>query len=87
VVPVDWEEHDDTSWWIALRCGECGSAREAIVSDEEADCFDQELDVGARQLEVLADRLEQERMYAETHAFAVALERDLIDAADFEPRG
>jgi hypothetical protein len=21
VVPVDWEEADDTHWWIRLRCG------------------------------------------------------------------
>ena len=24
VNPVDWEENDETRWWVRLRCGACG---------------------------------------------------------------
>ena len=55
VSPVDWAEHDETSWWIRLRCGECGETREVVVSQEIADRYDRALD----------RRSERDRLHAE----------------------
>jgi len=46
VTPVDWHEHDESLWWIRLRCGQCGLVREVEVTDVEAARFDQQLDRG-----------------------------------------
>jgi hypothetical protein len=83
VNPVSWHELGDTSWWIRLRCGECGAVREVEVSDEEAKRFDDELDRGLQKIVATVARLERERMIAYTNALTVALERDLIDPGDF----
>ena len=79
VTPVDWAERDGATWWIRLRCGECGEARDVVVAQDAADRFDRELDAIAATLE----RLDRERMTAEVEAFATALRLDLLDAADF----
>jgi ribosomal protein S27AE len=83
VSPTDWAAHDDASWWIRLRCGECGEVREVVVPQETASRYDLALN---RTTEVIAStlqRLDRERMTAEIEAFSTALERDLIDASDF----
>jgi hypothetical protein len=84
VVPVDTAEHDEYSWWISLRCGECGHAREVVVPDDEAERFGCELDRACAEIEAELDRMERECMDSEARTLAIALERDLIDAADFE---
>ena len=71
------------SWWIRLRCGECESVREVVVSDDTAQRYDTRLGQGMAEIERSLRRLERDRMaeYAET--FATALELDLLDAGDF----
>jgi transcription elongation factor Elf1 len=86
VSPVDWAEHDETSWWIRLRCGQCGSAREVVVSQEAADRYDRALDRASEAIASKLSRMEHERMAADVSAFVTALRLDLIDAADFGGR-
>ena len=83
VVPTDWEPTLDARWWIALRCGQCGVSREVNVSADEAERFDAALEA---RMDVIADTLHQldlERMVDEVETVLTALDRGLIDAADF----
>ena len=66
VVPVDWEPFGDERWWIFLRCGECGISRDVTVSDEVAQRYDAELQHSAAPILRAADRLESERVAAES---------------------
>jgi hypothetical protein len=84
VVPVDTREHDEHRWWLALRCGECGSAREVVVPDAQAERYGCELDRACAEIEAELNRLERERMDTDARTLAIALARDLIDAGDFE---
>src|SRR5215208_4425151 len=34
--PVSWHDVDESTWWIRLRCGACGSVGEVEASNEEA---------------------------------------------------
>jgi hypothetical protein len=86
VCPVEWHESGDERWWILLRCGECRSEREVTITDEIAKRFGADLDTSQREIERAVRLLDEERMAGEIEAFAVALQRDLIDAGDFTPR-
>ena len=83
VTPVEWAQRDGASWWMRLRCGECGDAREVVVTQDAADRFDRALDRGLDAIAATLERLDRERMNAEAEAFATALRLDLLDAADF----
>ena len=83
VTPVEWAEQGEASWWIRLRCGECGEAREVVVLQATADRFDRALDRACDAIAANLQRLDRERMTAEVEAFATALRLDLLDAADF----
>ena len=60
VSPVAWHELDDDNWWIRVRCGECGSAREMVIDNEQAQQFDADLDRGAREIARSLSRLSRE---------------------------
>jgi hypothetical protein len=83
VNPVEWRAHGRDHWWMLLRCGGCGTRREAIVPDQLAQRFDRDLDRGLDEIGRAADRLRYERLTWEADAFAAALQRDLISAEDF----
>ena len=83
VIPTDWSEHDETAWWIRLRCGECGSGREVVVSDASATRYDERLQQGMDEIARALHRLEREQMIQDAETFATALELDLLDAEDF----
>ena len=83
VIPVSWFDLDEERWSIRLRCGECGAWREVRVTNAEAKDFDLTLDRQTAQIRSALDRIDHERMHAECAAFLGALQRDLIDAADF----
>lgn len=83
VVPVQWEPVGDDRWWIFLRCAECGTSREVTVSNAVAKRYDRELAAGTMAITRAAHRLEHERMAAEVDAFVAALQRGLIEPADF----
>ena len=43
VCPLEWEPVEEHGWTMWLRCGECASAREVVVTNAEADEFDKAL--------------------------------------------
>ena len=86
VHPVAWREAGDEHWWMLLRCGACGAAREVVVANAVAERYGRELDAVEDALERTVRELDCERMAREAEAFAQALERDLIDADDFGRR-
>jgi uncharacterized Zn finger protein len=81
--PVEWGTVDDQHWWVLSRCGECGSWTETLIDNAQAARLDVELNAQQALIRRAAERLEAERMAAEADVFIVALQRDLIDAADF----
>jgi hypothetical protein len=83
VHPVAWGKAGETHMWVRLRCGECETWREDVFSDDELESYDRKLDDDAAQIGKAVQRLQAERRLAEADAFAVALQRDLIDAGDF----
>jgi hypothetical protein len=83
VNPVDWDPHDESRWWVLLRCGECAWSREAIITDAEAKQFERDLEPGLRKIAKAAAKLDRERMLWEGEIFLAALQRDLIGPADF----
>src|SRR5215217_396363 len=83
VVPVEAEALDHSRWDLRLRCGECGTFRDIVVSDDVANRYSQDLDRGMAEIAAALQRQDHERMTAEAKVFIAALEHDLIDAADF----
>jgi hypothetical protein len=83
VHPVEWRESGDEHWWMLLRCGECRAEREVTVGDRIAQRFDQDLLAAEQEIKREVARLDAERMASEIEVFAAALERDLIEPADF----
>ena len=83
VNPVDWEPVGSEYWRILLRCGECETWREVVVTNAVARRYDVELDRRAAVLAASWERLDRERMIAEVEAMTTALRLGLIDAADF----
>lgn len=55
---VDWEEIDETHWWIRLRCGACGVWRDVVTTDEEAAVLDRALSRQMAEIERAVARLE-----------------------------
>jgi hypothetical protein len=68
---------------MVLRCGECRRQREVVVADDVVARFDDDLRTAMRAIAVAVERADRERLAREADAFAAALDRDLIDAADF----
>jgi hypothetical protein len=86
VVPVDWDELDDERWHMLLRCAECETYRDVVVTDDVAKRYEADLQRGMAEIAAALERSDRARMASEVRAFVTALERDLIDAADFAPR-
>jgi hypothetical protein len=82
--PMEWGMADEASWWILTRCGDCEAWEEILVSNEQAALLDQELDRQMTAMTQAADRLDAERMAAQSQAFVQALKADAIVATDFE---
>ena len=81
--PIGWGTFGDDQWWVLSRCGECGHWSETLISNAQAARMDIELNRQQTLIRRAAERLEAERMAVEAEAFIAALQRDLIDAADF----
>ena len=86
VVPVRWDEDDDDHWKLLLRCAECETYREVVVANDVAKRYELDLERGMAEIASTLKRLDRLRMIALLDTFIAALERDLIDAADFAPR-
>lgn len=83
VVPVWWEEADAGSWHLLLRCAQCDTFRDVTVGNDVAAAYERDLERGRREIAASLDRSDRARMLAELPVLIAALERDLIDAADF----
>ena len=83
VVPVMVEAVDDVRWHVLLRCGECQTYRDAVITNDVAERYERDLERGIAELAVACERAERERMAADIDVLIAALRRDLIDAADF----
>jgi hypothetical protein len=86
VVPVWWDEVDDERWHMLLRCAQCETYRDVVVAEDVAKAYERDLQRGMAEISAALDRSDRARMAAELQVFVAALERDLIDAADFAPR-
>jgi hypothetical protein len=83
VVPVWWEQAGDAQWHMLLRCGQCETYREVTVGNDVAERYEQDLERGRAEIAATVNRRDRARMLAELPILIAALERDLIDAADF----
>jgi transcription elongation factor Elf1 len=83
VVPVAAEALDHGRWDLRLRCGQCGTYRDVVVSDDDANRYSNDLDRGMAVIAAALGQLDHERMAAEARVFIAALEHDLIDGGDF----
>jgi len=86
VVPVWWDALDDDRWQMLLRCPQCETFRDVVASNEVANEYEVALAKGMETIAASLYRSDRERMAGEVDVFIAALERDLIDAADFAPR-
>ena len=68
---------------MILCCGECRSQREVVVADDVVVRFDDDVRAATRPIARAIERADRDRLAREADAFAAALDRDLIDAADF----
>jgi hypothetical protein len=71
------------SWWLLLRCGECGTWHETFARDDVVAALHKAIAHGRHTLAEGVRCLDLERMALEVDAFSQALELDLIDADDF----
>jgi hypothetical protein len=83
VCPVTWSEAGPSAWWLLLRCGACGAAREVTASNAAVSRYDSQLDEKMAEINRVAERLSREALAAEADALGVALRRDLLGADDF----
>ena len=83
VVPVWWEEADDHHWHMLLRCAQCETYCEVTVGNDVAAAYERDLERGQAEIARSLERSDRARMLAELPVLIAALERDLIDAADF----
>jgi hypothetical protein len=73
----------DDSWWLLLRCGDCGTWHETVAQDDAVAALHKAIARGRQTVAEGVRCLDLERMGSEVNAFTQALELDLIDADDF----
>ena len=84
VNPVEWYGVEDHSWWMRLRCAQCEHSREVVVSNAEAERFDEALDSRARPDRPCRPQSSISSAWRPpVETLIVALQRDLIGPADF----
>src|SRR5215216_6766333 len=76
--PMEWGVADEASWWILARCGDCEVWKEVVISNEQATWLDRELDRQMTAMSRAADRLDAQRMAAQSQAFVRALQANAI---------
>jgi hypothetical protein len=83
VQPTRWDAPVKGLRRVGLRCAACGHEREVVADLTATALLEAEHAYALDQLSEAADELARERMSTWVDCFARALERDLIDAADF----
>ena len=83
VYPVQWEEADQRSWNVTLRCPECDWTEAGVFPQDQCDRFDDVLEAGTDALSRDYKRLVTANMSEEIDRFAAALRADAILPSDF----
>jgi hypothetical protein len=83
VYPVQWEEADQRSWHVTLRCPDCEWTEAGVFPQDQCDRFDDELEAGTDALSRDYKRLVTANMSEEIDRFAAALDADAILPSDF----
>jgi hypothetical protein len=83
VYPTAWRPVNRSTWEVDLRCPNCELVRLAVLDQEVAECFDDDLDLGAETLVEDLGRLSEANMAEDVERFAAALEADAILPSDF----
>jgi hypothetical protein len=71
------------SWWLLLRCGDCGTWHETFAQDDAVAALHKAIARGRSTVAEEVRCLDLERMGSQVEAFTQALELDLINADDF----
>ena len=83
VYPTGWDEVDDESWQVQLRCPDCEHRREGVFSQTSVEAFDEQLDTGTDALTADYRRLCRANMAEEVERFTAALDSDALLPEDF----
>jgi hypothetical protein len=83
VYPVQWEEADQKSWHVTLRCPDCEWVEAGVFPQGQCDRFDDQLEAGTDALSRDYKRLVTANMSEEIDRFAAALDVDGILPSDF----
>ncbi len=83
VYPVEWEENDELSWKVELRCPNCEWSTIDLYAQDLVDRFDEELDRGTEALIRDLRRLTRANMEDEVERLARALALDALLPEDF----
>jgi hypothetical protein len=78
-----WDDPVDGTRRVGLRCAACGHERETVADLTATALFQAARSDGIARLAEAADELAREQMSAWVDSVTGALDRDLIDAADF----
>ncbi|MEA2473653.1 MAG: hypothetical protein QOE06_1568 [Thermoleophilaceae bacterium] len=83
VYPVQWEEADQKSWHVTIRCPDCEWTEAGVFPQGQCDRFDDQLEAGTDALGRDYKRLVTANMSEEIDRFAEALRVDAILPSDF----
>jgi hypothetical protein len=81
--PIAWDPADLGYWKLVQRCMQCDIWRTLMLSPGRTTLIVVRLDQQRRAIAATIERLDRARMREQVEAFAAALQRDLIFAADF----
>ena len=83
VHPVERARVDDASWRVRLRCPDCETHREVVLSRSGVERLEREQYHGARALAREVERLSRRNFEDAVETIVRALELDLIQPTDF----
>jgi hypothetical protein len=83
VYPTAWRPVNRSTWEVDLRCPNCQLVRLAVLDQEVAERFDDELELEAATLVEDLGRLSEANMTEDVERFVAALEADAILPSDF----
>ena len=81
--PVEWDEHDETRWEVALRCPNCEWSAVGVYKQETSVGFDDEVARGTEARVRDLKRLTRGTMEDEVQRLSRALAADAIVPEDF----